>query len=112
MALFQKGVSGNKRGRPKGSVGGRTRALMSLDSMLLKKRSQAALVRALEQELKDNPLSFFKTIIMPLLPKESKLALDSAGGVQWRSLLGLPSEPSAPASGPVPGSDTTEGGGE
>jgi hypothetical protein len=31
---------------------------------------------------------FFKTVIMPLLPKEAKVAFDHDGIVEWRSLIG------------------------
>lgn len=39
-------------------------------------------------EFDKNPLQFFKTIIMPLLPKESKMAVDHDGVIEWKSLLG------------------------
>ena len=76
---FQAGQSGNPRGRPKGTCGGRARALVILDKMLGKKRSEAALMKALEQEFEKDPVRFFKTIVMPLLPKESKLNVDRDG---------------------------------
>jgi hypothetical protein len=84
---FRPGESGNVRGRPKGSCGGRARALAVLDKMLGKKRSETALLRALEEEFEKDPVRFFKTIVMPLLPKESKLKLDQDGVIEWRSLL-------------------------
>ena len=85
---FEPGQSGNPVGRPKGSYGGRIQALAALDRMLGKKRNQSILVKALEQEFQTDPVRFFKTVIMPLLPRESKLKLDHDGVVQWRSLLG------------------------
>ena len=93
---FQAGQSGNpsglprgqsKGGRPKGSVGGRMQALVLLDKILGKRKSQRSLTTALETELKKNPLGFFKTIIMPLLPKESKLAVTNDGIVEWKTLV-------------------------
>ena len=92
---FNPGESGNPVGRPKGSYGGRIQALAALDRMLGKKKNQTVLVKALEQEFVSNPVRFFKTIIMPLLPRESKLKLDQDGVVQWRSLLGAESDPAA-----------------
>ena len=86
--MFQPGQSGNPAGRPKGSYGGRIKALAALDKMLGRKKCETALVRALETELEKDPVRFFKTIVMPLLPKESKLQLDQEGVIQWRSLLG------------------------
>jgi len=87
MAQFQPGESGNPNGRPKGSSGGRVQALAALDVMLAKRKNQRALVKALEMELLGNPVRFFKTIIMPLLPRESKLSFDHEGVIQWQSLL-------------------------
>jgi len=90
MAQFQPGQSGNPAGRPKGSSGGRVRALAALDTMLGKRKNQRVLVQALEAEFQGNPVRFFKTIIMPLLPREAKLSLDHEGVIQWQSLLGRP----------------------
>lgn len=86
--MFQPGRSGNPRGRPKGSYGGRMQALAVLDKLVATTRSQKALSRALEAELHRDPVRFFKTVIMPLLPRESRLAFDHEGVIQWRSLLG------------------------
>ena len=98
---FQVGQSGNLGGRPKGACGGRMLALASLDKLLAKKKNQRALILALEKELQGNPVRFFRTVIMPLLPRESKLSFDHDGVIQWRSLLG----------GAVEGSGETESAG-
>lgn len=90
---FEAGQSGNPAGRPKGSYGGRIQALAALDRMLGKKKNQVVLTKALEEEFLRNPVRFFKTVVMPLLPRESKLKLDEEGVVQWKSLLGSPSAP-------------------
>ena len=93
---FEPGVSGNPAGRPKGSYGGRIAALAALDRMLGKKRNQSKLVKALEEHFEQDPVRFFKTIVMPLLPKESKVQLDKDDCViRWRSLLGPGDEESA-----------------
>jgi len=84
---FDAGTSGNPVGRPKGSYGGRIQALAALDRMLGKKKNQTALVKALEADFTADPVRFFKTVVMPLLPRESKLKFDHDGVVQWRSLL-------------------------
>jgi len=63
-------------------------ALTSLDKLLAKKKNQKALLEALEQDLLKDPVRFFKTVIMPLLPRESKLSFDHDGVIQWKSLLG------------------------
>ncbi len=86
---YQAGQSGNVGGRPKGSYGGRIMALASLDKLLARKKNQRALILALEKELLANPVRFFRTVIMPLLPRESKLSFDHDGVIQWKSLLGV-----------------------
>jgi hypothetical protein len=32
-------------------------------------------------------MGFFRSVIMPLLPKESKVAVDREGVITWRSLI-------------------------
>jgi hypothetical protein len=86
--MFEAGVSGNPVGRPKGAFGGRIQALAGLDKLLAKKKNQRALIAALEADLHANPVRFFKTVIMPLLPREAKLSVDHAGVIEWRSLIG------------------------
>ena len=92
MGQFVVGQSGNPVGRPKGAYGGRIQALASLDRILGKRKNLASLERALEREFLKNPVAFFKGIIMPLLPKESKLELDGDGVIRGQSLLGAPPE--------------------
>jgi hypothetical protein len=87
MMKYQAGQSGNLGGRPKGSVGGRVLALSSLDKLLAKRKNQRALIAALEKDMQRDPVRFFKTVIMPLLPKESKLSIDHDGIVEWKSLV-------------------------
>ena len=86
--MFVAGKSGNPIGRPKGSFGGRVMALASLDRLLAKKKNQRALIQALERDLQADPVRFFRNVIMPLLPRESRLSFDHDGVIQWRSLLG------------------------
>ena len=86
---FEAGQSGNPVGRPKGSYRGRIQALTALDRMLGKKKNQSVLVKAMEDEFLADPVRFFKQIIMPLLPRESKLQLDNNDGIiRWESLVG------------------------
>jgi len=88
MGKFAAGQSGNPVGRPKGSYGGRIQALASLDKIVGRRKNLAALEKALEVEFAKDPVRFFRSIIMPLLPKESKLELDRDGVIRWQSLLG------------------------
>ena len=94
---FESGHSGNPGGRPKGSYGGRIQALAGLDKLLARKKNQQALILALEKELQANPIRFFKTVIMPLLPKESKLSVDRDGIVEWKTLVEAFPKPGAGA---------------
>ncbi|MDD5708793.1 MAG: DUF5681 domain-containing protein [Kiritimatiellae bacterium] len=82
--MFEAGKSGNPRGRPKGSYGGRIKALAALDRMLSGKRNRDVLVKALEKEFRNDPVRFFRSAIMPLLPRESKLEVDRRGRRHWR----------------------------
>ncbi len=74
----------------------RARALMALDAMLTKKENAKALSNALEAEFNRNPVRFFRTIVMPLLPREARLTLEPAGVVQWRSLVDRSRRPDEP----------------
>ena len=94
--LFEAGQTGNPKGRPRGCCGGRIRALAGLDRLLARKKNQQALIRALEEDLQADPVRFFKTVVMPLLPREAKLSVDHAGVIQWRSLIGTGDEQERP----------------
>ncbi len=95
--LFEAGQTGNPRGRPRGCVGGRMRALGGLDRLLARKKNQQALIVALEADLQADPVTFFKTVVMPLLPREAKLSVNHAGVIQWRSLIGADGVDARPA---------------
>jgi hypothetical protein len=62
--------------------------LAVLDRLLAKGRTRKKLMEALEQEFQANPVRFFRTVVMPLLPRNDSLSFDRPGVVQWRSLLG------------------------
>ena len=88
--MFQPGQSGNPSGKPKGCVGGRSRALKVLDDMLVQEENLAALETALKAELHKNPIRFFRTIVMPLLPHDARIEVQSAPQVMvWESLVSV-----------------------
>ena len=88
MALFEKGVSGNPAGRPKGLLTGRAKALQALDHVVGQDENVALIELALETTLRDKPMWFFVNIIMPLLPKETKGVLEGGDKViVWKSLV-------------------------
>ncbi len=88
MALFEKGVSGNPAGRPKGLLTGRAKALQALDHVVGQDENVALIELALEKTLREKPMWFFVNIIMPLLPKETKGVLEGGDKViEWKSLV-------------------------
>ena len=84
--MYKPGQSGNPAGKPRGCVHGRSRALKILDSLLDEDTTLTALHDALEAEFHKNPVRFFRTIIMPLLPHEAKVTTEQSGPIQWTSL--------------------------
>ncbi len=88
MALFEKGISGNPAGRPKGLLTGRAKALYALDQVVAKEENLALIEDALEKTLREKPLWSFVNIVMPLLPKETKGVLEAGDRViEWKSLI-------------------------
>ena len=84
---FKPGQCGNPKGRPKGSGHGRSVAIAELDEMLADKKNRKLLAEALQTKFSADPYGFFRKIIMPLLPKESKIAMSPDGIVEWKSLI-------------------------
>jgi hypothetical protein len=62
---------------------GRTKALRALDAVLATEDNQQKLQAALQASFDKNPVKFFRTFVMPLLPKEAKVEMDTAGAVLW-----------------------------
>ncbi len=85
---FKPGQSGNPAGRPKGSVGGRQRALQLLDEIIAEEPVITRIGEAMRQAVMDDPLKFFRQIVMPLLPAESKHEI-TGGGAPWGSLVDM-----------------------
>jgi hypothetical protein len=73
-------------GRPKGRVGGRAQALQLLDKILAEDEVQERMGSALREAIMNDPVRFFKQIIMPLLPQDVKIKLSEEGGFSWMSL--------------------------
>ncbi len=85
---FRVGQSGNPKGRPKGSVGGRMAVVAALDRLVGERRNVARLERELQKEFDASPGDFLRRYVMPLLPREARLEVHRDGVVQWKSLLG------------------------
>ena len=76
---------------------GRRAALQVLDSMLLDEKNIHMLKEALQDEFNSDPVHFFRSLIVPLLPKEvtGQQAGNGAGGTQINIMM---VEPEASAS--------------
>jgi hypothetical protein len=85
-------------GRPKGSVGGRARALILLDSILAEDEFQRLIGDGIRDAIRKNPMRFFRQIIMPLLPHDIRLRLGEEGAIRWVSILTTnPMPPNSPS---------------
>ena len=93
--LWKPGQSGNPSGRPKGQTG-RGIALAVLDQMLKTTPNQRLLKIRLERSFREDPVKFFKTIVMPLLPKEQLVVVDSQDLSPIRITMGFAPEEAAP----------------
>lgn len=75
-------------GGRKGRVGGRAAALQWIDSITKEANCAKAIKDALRKEALTRPLRYFKTILMPLVPKEMLLRIGAEqGGMTWVSYL-------------------------
>jgi hypothetical protein len=76
-------VSGELRiHRSRGARRGRARALAMLDRLMTETKNQKAFAAALEAEFRKDPVRFFITMVMPLLPRKATLSADYDGVVK------------------------------
>lgn len=83
---FKPGQSGNPAGRPKGTKTGRVHALGELDALLSEEEALETLREGFQKALENDPVWFFRRIIMPLLPKEATLSFQNDGVFEWKLL--------------------------
>jgi hypothetical protein len=69
-------------------LGGRSLALADLDRLVAVAKNREALRDKMQEAIDKDPLGFFRTYVMPLLPKEGKVEVAHDGIVEWKSLLG------------------------
>ena len=102
---FKPGESGNPAGKKKGTRSGRMQALGVLDTLLKDAGALEVLRAGLEKKLEQDPIWFFRRIIMPLLPKDATVQFDNKGAIQWvRLSTTFPVEDSMPFTGQKNGS--------
>lgn len=96
---WQPGQSGNPAGKPRGTLHARARALAILDQILDEAETREALRDALRRYILKDPVRAFRTLVMPLLPKEARLEVDNnePRRVIWRSFLDDFSSPAPPS---------------
>ena len=104
--MFPPGISGNPRGRPRGSVGGGTQALATLDRMLSQECNQQVIFDALEKELQADPARFFRNTAVPLilraaLDAPTPDALDDGQPLDRHPQSPSPSDPGSPNREPM-----------
>ena len=85
--FFKPGQSGNPLGPRKGFHAGRQAAVALLDSILSEEETKAAMRAALRRYILQRPVAAFKTLVMPLLPKDVRVDVSSQRVVVWRSFL-------------------------
>ena len=84
-ARFQPGCTPGP-GRPKGSVGGRARAIQLIDEILTE--NGAELRAALEKEFHKSPVKFWQRFGFPLVPQALVAKVETATTThRWQSLL-------------------------
>ena len=95
LAAFQKRVCTMKfqpgcrpgPGRPKGSLGGRSEALLLLDRILGEANTQEALEKGLREYICRRPVTAFRRLIIPLLPRHAHVDIESQRVVVWEGLM-------------------------
>lgn len=85
---FGPGNRAGAAGRPKGLPTGRQQALALIDRFLSEAETMAALESAMREAFNADPLDFYKKVVAPILPRETRLKVAQAEGiVEWRSIL-------------------------
>jgi len=74
--MFEVGNRANPNGRPKGSVSGRAKAVQLVDAICADENNLRLLKKAMQEEFEQNPMGFFRNIIVPLAPKITAIDVD------------------------------------
>jgi hypothetical protein len=62
---------------------GRGSALAILDQLLAENRTEGALEAAFQKMFDEDPVMFFKKMVMPLLPREAELSVETDRVIRW-----------------------------
>ena len=84
---WQPGHSGNPTGKKPLSRCGRQAALSLLDEILSEQETKARMKAALRGYIMQRPVAAFKSLVMPLLPKDVRVDVSSQRVVVWRSFM-------------------------
>jgi hypothetical protein len=84
---WKPGHSGNPSGKLPLSRCGRQAALSLLDEILSEQETKARMKQALRAYILQRPVAAFKTLVMPLLPKDVRVDVSSQRVVVWRSFM-------------------------
>ena len=75
---------------------------MLLDAILNEAENQELIGAAIRASIRKDPMKFFRSIIMPLLPRDLTLKFGEEGIVQWTSILqAFPRQNNLPNPNPV-----------
>ena len=62
---------------------GRGSALAILDQLLAENKTEGALEAAFQKLFDEDPFMFFKKVLMPLLPREAELSVETDRVIRW-----------------------------
>ena len=101
---WKPGQSGSPKGPARGTKhGGRMNALRTLDKILNRSGNMEKLERSLQRRFNRDPVAFFESFVMPLLPKQAMGVLESGGRViEWRGMSSVAGDEPPPAPGLYP----------
>jgi hypothetical protein len=84
--MTKAGLKETSRMRPKVSRSGRAKALAILDRVVASSKNQKAFMADLEARFDENPVLFFRKVVMPLLSREVRVAAKHDGVMEWKSM--------------------------
>ena len=107
---WKPGQSGSPKGPARGTKhGGRMNALRTLDKLLNRSGNMEKLERSLQRRFNRDPVAFFESFVMPLLPKQAMGVLESGGRViEWRGMSSVAGDEPPPLMAPAEEGDALD----